>query len=348
MSAAQSTIEWAVDFSSSKMNSSLHAVAQTSLPASHSIVYYLCSVATAARALSSGIPAEVGANDEAGIVFSLRPYHELSKRMQSLLAIDSADCMLAVSIKTSFLYPVATSGEDYVVLLSSRILSAMRPYYYGSVIEPGPWEDGQMLLPPQCILRAYQLRAQSVKTPLSITRRFIRDEPLFQTPRIARRAARLICPQTSEAFLKKMFEARRLCVEHDLVCCYHYTSEASALFIMEGGFRMSRHGQGDGGVYFSTLGPASYGLGSVEYEQRIITDCFGAERLEEYRGQHKLDVCFVYACERRILSMAPGGRTNAKMVRRCTLEECLHAYEKYHFVPHVRFSRIVIGYQNGV
>ena len=40
----------------------------------------------------------------------------------------------------------------------------------------------------------------------------------------------------------------------------------------------------------SRLGPASYDLGTSKYEENIIVDCFGRERLEEYRGKHKLDV----------------------------------------------------------
>ena len=40
----------------------------------------------------------------------------------------------------------------------------------------------------------------------------------------------------------------------------------------------------------SRLGPASYDLGTSTYEENIIVDCFGRERLEEYRGKHKLDV----------------------------------------------------------
>ena len=40
----------------------------------------------------------------------------------------------------------------------------------------------------------------------------------------------------------------------------------------------------------SRLGPASYDLGTPKYEENIIVDCFGRERLEEYRGKHKLDV----------------------------------------------------------
>ena len=94
---------------------------------------------------------------------------------------------------------------------------------------------------------------------------------------------------------------------------YHYTSVRSARLILDGGFRMSTVGQGDGGVYFSTLSPASYELGSENYERNIIVDCFGKERLEEYRGKHLLDVCLVYALAPEVLQPAPGGRENAVM-----------------------------------
>ena len=39
----------------------------------------------------------------------------------------------------------------------------------------------------------------------------------------------------------------------------------------------------------SRLSPASYDLGSEKYEENVIIDCFGRERLEEYRGKGKLD-----------------------------------------------------------
>jgi len=89
---------------------------------------------------------------------------------------------------------------------------------------------------------------------------------------------------------------------------------AAAPFILGGGFRMSAQGQGDGGVYFSTLGPSSYNLGSRDYEDNIIIDCFGKERLEEYKGKHKLDVLFVYGLNPKCVEQAPGGRENAKVV----------------------------------
>jgi hypothetical protein len=37
--------------------------------------------------------------------------------------------------------------------------------------------------------------------------------------------------------------------------------------------------------------------------------------MEAYKGQHKLDLVIVYGCEPRMLTQAPGGRTNAKKVR---------------------------------
>ena len=96
-----------------------------------------------------------------------------------------------------------------------------------------------------------------------------------------------------------------------------YTSPSLAPLILSGGLRMSTQGQGDGGVYFSTLSPVSYGLGSqstAEYEENLIVDCFGKERLEEYRGKHKLDLVLVYGIDPAVLQQAPGGRSNAKMV----------------------------------
>jgi len=112
--------------------------------------------------------------------------------------------------------------------------------------------------------------------------------------------------------------------------------------ILDKGLRMSTQGQGDGGVYFSTLGPASYGLGSPQYEENIIVDCFGKERLEEYRGKHKLDLLLVYGIDPLMVQQAPGGRDNAKVVGKVMFEDFSLAHEDGTF--YLRSDRLMGAY----
>ena len=107
---------------------------------------------------------------------------------------------------------------------------------------------------------------------------------------------------------------------------------------------MSTQGQGDGGVYFSTLSPASYELGSESYETNIIVDCFGKERLDEYRGKQKLDLVLVYGIEPAVLQQAPGGRDNAKVVGKKMFESMsiCHADGAYYLRPDNIFAAIVV------
>jgi hypothetical protein len=103
-----------------------------------------------------------------------------------------------------------------------------------------------------------------------------------------------------------MSRHRAVCKANGWELVYHYTQPKLLPLILKTGFRMSTQGQGDGGVYFSTLGPAAYHLGSDSYEENIIVDCFGAERLEEYKGKGMLDMCLVYGAEAAVLTQAPG------------------------------------------
>ena len=54
-----------------------------------------------------------------------------------------------------------------------------------------------------------------------------------------------------------------------MVPLFHYTATSVVDLIIKNGLRMSTQGQGDGGVYFSTLGPASYKIGTRNYEDNI-------------------------------------------------------------------------------
>jgi hypothetical protein len=91
----------------------------------------------------------------------------------------------------------------------------------------------------------------------------------------------------------------------------------------------------DGGCYFSVNGPCSYQLGTPEYEENIIVDCYGAERLAEYRGKGRLDLCLVYGADPTMLSPAPGGRDNAVMVTKTTFQSLSlpHADGNYFLRP---------------
>jgi hypothetical protein len=48
---------------------------------------------------------------------------------------------------------------------------------------------------------------------------------------------------------------------------------------------------------------------------------FGFERLSEYKGKHMLDLCLVYGAEPLVLTQAPGGRDNAKMVSKALFQD---------------------------
>jgi hypothetical protein len=164
-------------------------------------------------------------------------------------------------------------------------------------------------------LRAYQLKDDSECTASQIMPQdfFFPEQPDYVPEPVYQ-------PKTCREYTDIMECVRQECESEGTVPLYHYTIMAVADLIMHGGFRMSTQGQGDGGMYFSTLGPSSYELGSPKYEENIIIDCFGKERLEEYRGKHKLDVVFIYGVNPKCIEQAPGGRENAKMISKATFE----------------------------
>ena len=151
-----------------------------------------------------------------------------------------------------------------------------------------------LALPTTCVLRAFQLEewaSASAQADSELLREGEADPATAALSRAAGAAtAEVWQPATCAEYVAAMAAVRQVCDEEGAVPLYHYTSPESARFIVSSGLRMSTQGQGDGGVYFSTLGPASYDLGTSKYEENIIVDCFGRERLEEYRGKHKLDV----------------------------------------------------------
>jgi hypothetical protein len=192
------------------------------------------------------------------------------------------------------------------------------------------FEGKPLLLPVTSIKRAFQLVAEEkcrgpplalldYAIPPRLTRAAL-PPGLGADGKTARRTGDLAAVPTSVGELAALVAATRAdCMAQGLIALFHYTERGAALQILKEGIRMSTSGQGDGGVFFSTRSPLSYGAGAADpsaYERNVITDCFGEERLGEYLGQGRLGACIVYAAEPRSLAPAPGGRANARMVHR--------------------------------
>jgi len=117
-----------------------------------------------------------------------------------------------------------------------------------------------------------------------------------------------------------MEEIRAECKEQGLIPMYHYTHVDVVPYIFDNGFRLHAGARSDGGVHFSQLGPASYGIGTPEYEENIILDCFGPGKMAAYKNKNWLDAVFVYGAEPRCLKQSPGSLENAKMFSKVFFE----------------------------
>ena len=158
-----------------------------------------------------------------------------------------------------------------------------------------------------------------------------------------------VAVESCEEYLGRMAEIRAECDQHGLVVVYHYTMTVVAQYIFDGGFHMSTSsgaaGGDDGGVYFSSRGPASCKLGTPAYEEEAITDVFGADKIAEMTGKKKMNVMFVYGAEPRCLKAVPGGSANAHMFARDLFEslgEPLQGGDEYFLRPDRIFAAFVL------
>jgi hypothetical protein len=219
--------------------------------------------------------------------------------------------VLVLSLPRKFLQPLpGYDTDDGLFMVSVSVLNALRATVYTDVQDSGPWINGECLLPPQCILRSFKIskaagsgkgrssfgfiiKSRSSRS-LSISGREsserVQDEMMPGTQEVTK-------VTSIKMLTKSMRQIRFDAKEAGLIPLYHYTSPSVAPLILKSGLRMSTQGQGDGGVYVSTQGPASYGIGTPNYETNIIKDCFGMERLHEYLGKGYLDVIIVYGCD---------------------------------------------------
>jgi len=334
-------VEWATEFSDNKFQTTLSNVIARAVPTSHCLCYYYTSLKQAQLSVRVG---EVPATPF-GIVVSLNGPMivrdgDPSLKLMGPLA-ETREAVICLSLPHALLFKYEGKKRDSpeaqnLRLVPSDVLTAMSSYHPSKrrgkkrgITIVGPASDlrssqdmtsnahakGVLSLVMRGALRAYQLKDTSVCDgslikPSDFYRPVNPDFNVFHVVHI----------KTCLEYTSVMEEARDECNREGTVPLYHYTTLDVAELIIEKGFRMSTQGQGDGGLYFSTRGPSSYDIGSPTYEENIIIDCFGKERLEEYRGKHKLDVVFVYGINPKCVEQAPGGRENAKMVSKVLFE----------------------------
>ena len=320
-------MERAVGFSAEKFKTTFESVSRQSVPASNILIFHYTSFENGRMAMRSGIAA---LDKFDGIPFTLRQPHQTGSAERSVFNSSNNqenikfpnEVLLVVCLPRNLLIPLkGFEKEEYLCVLPSRILISMRSMKPSGVVTLQPWFEGFVLLPPGCILRSYQLidennnissssrkSDQSSSSVGNIHDSLMKDSPIIE------RKVKPQLVQFVDDYLNKMKEVREIARKNNLIPLYHYTSPNIISLIIEGGMRMSTQGQGDGGVYFSTRGPLSYGLGTLNYEENIIKDCFGVGRVDEYKGKGKLDAVIIYGCEGDLLQQAPGGRDNAKMI----------------------------------
>jgi hypothetical protein len=345
-----SKLENAIAFTNQKFATTFHSIEQNVIPPSQCLVFCYCSALTARIAIVSGIHIleEVG-----GIVFTLHLPRDLDDNDRKLFP--NREAMLACSIPRGLLCKLTAyqmmslnlpdDDAESLRFLNSNVLRALRPSYFGDIPRPSPWFAGYLLLPPFSIVRAYLIANLSFHAKEGdedssskqegyamdlvendIEQRTFRSRPTSattsdQSVQFARKFLRNPhTPSSADMYVGEMNTIRRVCDANGWLPLYHYTQPSLGKLILKSGFRMSTQGQGDGGVYFSTLGPASYHLGEEDYEKNIIIDCFGESRFEEYKGQGKLDLVLVYGAEPTMLTQAPGGRLNALMTSKSLFE----------------------------
>ena len=138
--------------------STFEKVTETAIPPSHALVFVYGSISQVKKMLRSGIIVD---DESGGIVVSLHQPHELTDAEDAYFP--RREAFVACSVLKESLEPLpAGDDESPLRILPAAVLTAMRGTYFGDVVDPSPWLEGKILLPPQMCLRAYQLEEYAI------------------------------------------------------------------------------------------------------------------------------------------------------------------------------------------
>eukprot|EP00615_Pteridomonas_danica_P014873 CAMPEP_0114398952 /NCGR_PEP_ID=MMETSP0102-20121206/15255_1 /TAXON_ID=38822 ORGANISM="Pteridomonas danica, Strain PT" /NCGR_SAMPLE_ID=MMETSP0102 /ASSEMBLY_ACC=CAM_ASM_000212 /LENGTH=477 /DNA_ID=CAMNT_0001560531 /DNA_START=460 /DNA_END=1893 /DNA_ORIENTATION=+ len=306
------------------------------------MVFYYCSSNTANRARRSGLPAQSKYN---GIPFTLREPHATTQPDFDVFnpteeyaeQVFPDEEVLVLSIPRRFLDPLpGYEDDDGLCMVSCDVLRAMRPSSFVGIVDSRPWISLLLLLPPQCILRSFLILQENPEKKAETSQKeelfgllLQQDDPMTPISQ-SERLSEIYHIDSIKSYIKEMNAVRSYAKEFNLMPLYHYTTLPAALLIMKNGLRMSsgelsstsslnHHiNNGEGGVFLTTQSPASYGLGTKNYEVNLIKDFLGIDKIKEFEHQANFDAFIVYGCSPNTLEQNPKakGKKHSKMFSR--------------------------------
>jgi hypothetical protein len=271
------------------------------------MVFYYCSSLEASRARKSGLPALKRFN---GVPFTLRRPHLTTKNDFAVFNVNREhdngfphEVVLLLSLPRRLLDPLkGFENDEGLCMISADLLKALRPLSgYCGVVDNLPWYNKLVLLSPHCILKSLLIMEKASESTVRIDEimalGILKDRNI---PLENKKETQFLHIRTPSKYFEDITEIRRKTDIAGELPLYHYTTVPAAASILKTGLRLPS--KGEGGVYFSTQGPCSYGVYTSHYETNIIKEWFGIERLQELKGKGHFDAVIVYGCDVSILS----------------------------------------------
>jgi hypothetical protein len=155
-------VEYACKYSSIQFQNIFEVINQNEIPPSHVLMFYYGSLNDIHHMLYSGIHVN---KYRPGIIFTILHPGQLSL-LEKRYFSNNIEAFIVCSLPQRLLTILPGEDDDITThgksislwLLPNGVLRSMRGMYFDDLVDPHPWEEGKLLLPPQCIKRAFQIK----------------------------------------------------------------------------------------------------------------------------------------------------------------------------------------------
>jgi len=341
-------IDWAVTYNSNKFNLILESMFK---PSTHLLLFHYGSLAEIKNYVTYGIPVKRYI-DNGNIIFTSHLFDALTEYEKELFG-GKCEAFIICSLLKSSLIPMRykedgseVDSKSILYSLPSSLLRCMRGNNYRNIVNPKPWVDGALLLPPLCFKQVFQIvddenivhDDESSNVEITTKTHIYDDIQSNQIP-LYNKINDIIKINNMKEYLFKFEHIKSLYLKSGLVCVYYYCSFQEANNILNVGFKMRNgnigilssfdtsqpngsmigsHGQiSSGGIDFTLIEPKEFNLfqknGSYqEYLKNIIKSIFNTndeDIIKEYSLNESMDVCICYAINPIVLENI-GGNEN--------------------------------------